>query len=33
MLDGVKPRALGEHPPGEDAVLLARQRDLVHFDE
>jgi hypothetical protein len=33
MLHGMKPRALGEHPPGEDAVLLAGERDLIHFDE
>jgi hypothetical protein len=29
----VKPGALGEHPAGEDPLLLARELDLVHFDE
>jgi hypothetical protein len=33
MLHGVKPGALGEHPAGEDALLLARELDLVHLDE
>jgi len=33
MLDGVKPGALGEHPAGEDPLLLARQLDLVDLDE
>ena len=29
----MKPGALGEHPAGEDAVLLAGELDLVHLDE
>jgi hypothetical protein len=33
MLHGVKSGALGEHPPGKDAKLLARERDLIDFDE
>jgi hypothetical protein len=33
MLDGVKPGALGEHPAGEDPLLLAGELDLVHLDE
>jgi hypothetical protein len=33
VLDGVKAGALGEHPAGEDALLLAGQLGLVHFDE
>ena len=33
MLDGVKARALGEHPAGEDTLHLARQLHLVHLDE
>jgi len=33
MLDGVKARALGEHPAGKDAFDLARQLGLVDLDE
>ena len=33
MLDGVKTRALGEHPAGEDPLDLSRQLDLVDLDE
>lgn len=33
MLHGVKPWALGKHPAGENPLLLARELDLVHFDE
>jgi hypothetical protein len=33
MLDGVKARALGEHPAREDPMLLAREFDLVHLHE
>jgi len=33
MLHGVKTGAFGEHPAGEDALLLARELDLVHLDE
>jgi len=33
VLHGVKARALGEHPAGEDALDLAVELDFVHFDE
>jgi hypothetical protein len=33
VLDGVKAGALGEHPAGEDTLLLARQLDLVNLHE
>jgi hypothetical protein len=33
VLHGVKAGALGEHPAGEDAVLLARELDLVDLHE
>ncbi len=33
MLDGVKAGTLGEHPAGEEALLLARQLHLVNLDE
>lgn len=33
MLHGVKAGAVGEHPAGEDALHLAGELDLVHFDE
>lgn len=29
----MKPGALGEHPTGEDALLLAGELDLIHLDE
>jgi hypothetical protein len=33
VLHGVKPRAIGEHPAGEDPLDIAVQLDLVHLDE
>ena len=33
MLHGVEARALGEHPAGEDALLLPIELYLVHLDE
>ena len=33
MLDRVQARARGKHPAAEDALDLALQRQLVHFDE
>lgn len=33
MLDRVKARTFGEHPAGEDPLLLTRQGDFVHFHE
>jgi hypothetical protein len=31
VLDGVKSRALGEHPSGENPLHLARKLNLIHF--
>jgi hypothetical protein len=33
VLDGVKARALGEHPAGKDAFNLSRQFGLIDLDE
>jgi hypothetical protein len=33
VFDGVKSRALGEHPTGEDALHLAGELHLVDLDE
>jgi hypothetical protein len=33
VLDRVKPRALAEHPAGEDALDLAVELDLIYLDE
>jgi len=33
VLHGVKAGALGEHPPGEDALDLARELGLVDLDK
>jgi hypothetical protein len=33
MLDRVKTGAFGEHPPGEDALHLARELHFVDLDE
>jgi hypothetical protein len=33
MLDGVKARAFGEHPAGEDPLHVAVELDLVNLDE
>jgi hypothetical protein len=33
VLNGVKARALGEHPAGEDPLDLTRQLGLVDLDE
>jgi hypothetical protein len=33
VLHGVKPRTLSEHPARENPLLLARELDLVDFDE
>jgi hypothetical protein len=33
VFDGVKSRAFGEHPTGEDALHLAGELHLVDLDE
>lgn len=33
MLDGIQPRALGEHPAGEDALNFPVQLDLIDLDK
>jgi hypothetical protein len=33
VLDGVKARAVGEHPTGKDALHLAGELHLIDFDE